>query len=544
MPRMRDAMRAGEKSSRSSGFSPTPTKRIGTFVTARTESAAPPRESPSSLVSTTPVSGRTRANSCALLHRVLAGHGVGDVEDLVGRDRLGQPTGSRPSAPRRRAAVPRCRRARRRGRARARRAATAAPARPRSRPAPERAPGSRPGDPPVRAARPPRRAGGRRRPGAGSVRVRRAGVASLPAVVVLPEPCSPQSRITAGEPSTRSSRASSPPSVAASSSRTTAITCCAGERLSSTFSPSAFASTRASSSLTTRKWTSASSRASRICFSAAARSSRVIRASPRRRRKTSWSFSERPSNMRRKSLSSYPLPPDGTTREDRGDVGAVDGRRRRPDAARQGGSRRAAAQHVARRPGVAPADDPARAGDRGRARQAGAGAARPDGPALPARRAARGPRTLRKAERITLGEVAGAVDLPVDDPEFLRHLAGRRAGADRQRPDRARGRRQARAQGHGARAVRRHRSRRARGSTCRTRSIPFTISAKDRADIAFAVAEGPTSSAASYIGRGRDVEALRAVIAARRRRDPDRRQARARRGGRRTSTRSSRPPTR
>ena len=34
MPRMRDAMRSGEKSSRSSAFSPTPTKRIGTSATA------------------------------------------------------------------------------------------------------------------------------------------------------------------------------------------------------------------------------------------------------------------------------------------------------------------------------------------------------------------------------------------------------------------------------------------------------------------------------------------------------------------------------
>jgi hypothetical protein len=40
---------------------------IGLPVTCRTESAAPPRESPSSLVSTTPVSGSASLNAFAVL---------------------------------------------------------------------------------------------------------------------------------------------------------------------------------------------------------------------------------------------------------------------------------------------------------------------------------------------------------------------------------------------------------------------------------------------------------------------------------------------
>ena len=57
----------GWKSSRSSAFSPMPTKRIGTLATVRIDSAAPPRESPSSLVRMAPVSGRAAENCSALL---------------------------------------------------------------------------------------------------------------------------------------------------------------------------------------------------------------------------------------------------------------------------------------------------------------------------------------------------------------------------------------------------------------------------------------------------------------------------------------------
>ena len=54
MPKIRDAIRSGWKTSRSSNFSPVPTNLIGFPVTARTDNAAPPRVSPSNLVSMTP----------------------------------------------------------------------------------------------------------------------------------------------------------------------------------------------------------------------------------------------------------------------------------------------------------------------------------------------------------------------------------------------------------------------------------------------------------------------------------------------------------
>jgi len=121
------------------------------------------------------------------------------------------------------------------------------------------------------------------------------------------------------------------------------------------------------------------------------------------------------------------------------------------------------------------------------------------------------PRALRKGERISLGADARDVDLPVDDPEFLRHLQkGERVliadGLVELEVLAKRGRKVA------ARVL--------SGGTVSTRKginlpdsrIPFTVSAKDRADVAFAVAEGVEFLGASYIGRGRDVETLRAVV--------------------------------
>src|SRR5712692_687577 len=50
MPRMREATRSGWNGSNASAFSPTPTNAIGRPITWRTDSAAPPRASPSILV--------------------------------------------------------------------------------------------------------------------------------------------------------------------------------------------------------------------------------------------------------------------------------------------------------------------------------------------------------------------------------------------------------------------------------------------------------------------------------------------------------------
>ncbi len=66
-PRIRDARPSGRKASSWSRPSPIPTNLIGLPVTARTDSAAPPRASPSSFVRTTPSSSRRRLNSFAVL---------------------------------------------------------------------------------------------------------------------------------------------------------------------------------------------------------------------------------------------------------------------------------------------------------------------------------------------------------------------------------------------------------------------------------------------------------------------------------------------
>ncbi len=67
MPRMRPAMRCGSKSSSASHFSPVPSSLIGLPVTARMESAAPPRPSPSARVSTVPVMARRLSKAFAVL---------------------------------------------------------------------------------------------------------------------------------------------------------------------------------------------------------------------------------------------------------------------------------------------------------------------------------------------------------------------------------------------------------------------------------------------------------------------------------------------
>jgi pyruvate kinase len=124
-----------------------------------------------------------------------------------------------------------------------------------------------------------------------------------------------------------------------------------------------------------------------------------------------------------------------------------------------------------------------------------------------------GPRTLRRGETIRLGAGPGDVDLPVDDPGFLRHLqVGERVLIDNGLVEIAvtakRGHRHgsvmARVVHGGAVATR-------KGINLPDSRIPFAISAKDRADIEFAVVQSADYLAASYIGRGRDVEAVRAV---------------------------------
>ena len=83
MPRMRPAIRPGSKSSSASMRSPVPISLIGLPVTARIDSAAPPRPSPSTRVSTMPVRPTRSSNELRQIDRVLAGEGVGDQQHLV-----------------------------------------------------------------------------------------------------------------------------------------------------------------------------------------------------------------------------------------------------------------------------------------------------------------------------------------------------------------------------------------------------------------------------------------------------------------------------
>ena len=76
MPRMREAIRSGWKTSSASSFSPVETNMIGRPVTSLTESAAPPRASPSSLVRMTPSKAIRSWKAAATVGGLLAGHRV------------------------------------------------------------------------------------------------------------------------------------------------------------------------------------------------------------------------------------------------------------------------------------------------------------------------------------------------------------------------------------------------------------------------------------------------------------------------------------
>src|SRR2546429_457641 len=121
-------------------------------------------------------------------------------------------------------------------------------------------------------------------------------LASLPVVVVLPEPCRPTIIHTEGGFAANSGFACLPSS-AASSSRTTLTTCWSGESCSITSLPMAFLRMLVSSSSATPTLTSPSSSASRISARAASRCSSVSLPRPRRFLKARCSFSVRFSNI-------------------------------------------------------------------------------------------------------------------------------------------------------------------------------------------------------------------------------------------------------
>src|ERR1017187_8440632 len=121
--------------------------------------------------------------------------------------------------------------------------------------------------------------------------------ASLPAVVVLPEPCSPAIRMTLGGCEANLKRAVSLPSSVISSSRTILITCSEGESAVSTSVPTAFTRICSIRSVTTLRLTSASSSATRIRLSASVMFSSVSVPWPRRTLKARCNLSVRFSNI-------------------------------------------------------------------------------------------------------------------------------------------------------------------------------------------------------------------------------------------------------
>ena len=193
-------MRSGWNSSSASSFSPHRANMIGLPVTARTESAAPPRASPSSFVRIDAVEVDRVEELLGDVDGVLAGHRVEHEQDVAAastrlRDRArARPSGrsstcSRPAVSTMTTSRP-CE------------VAASTPQRGDRRPDRRRCRGRR------RARRPARpsvlscsMAAGRCRSQATSAGLRpclTSRFASLPAVVVLPEPCRPQSRITVG----------------------------------------------------------------------------------------------------------------------------------------------------------------------------------------------------------------------------------------------------------------------------------------------------------------------------------------------------------
>ena len=123
-----------------------------------------------------------------------------------------------------------------------------------------------------------------------------------------------------------------------------------------------------------------------------------------------------------------------------------------------------------------------------------------------------GPRLLRAGQRLTLGEPSPRVDLPVDDPDFLHHLrVGERVLIDNGLVEleivAKRGRAVTARVIHGGAVSTR------KGINLPDSKLPFTVSEKDASDIAFAVEERADFIAASYIGRAKDIAAIRAIVA-------------------------------
>ena len=298
MPRMRLAMRSGWKTSKSSSFSPVEANMTGLPVTSRIDRAAPPRASPSSLVSTTPVKSTPSRKASAV---VTASWPI--IASMTKRTSSGS-TASRMS----RACVIRVSSMPRRPAVSTMttscwvRRASSTPARATATGSPWEtvpewasssladssvAPGSgaKVGTP----ARSPTICSCWTAPGRCRSQATSIGVwpclarwrASLPARVVLPAPCRPASMITVGGRLARFSRRVSPPRMSVSSSLTILMTCWAGLRACETSEPAARSLMRLMKPRTTGSETSASRRARRISRAVALMSASVSLPLPR-----------------------------------------------------------------------------------------------------------------------------------------------------------------------------------------------------------------------------------------------------------------------
>jgi pyruvate kinase len=122
-----------------------------------------------------------------------------------------------------------------------------------------------------------------------------------------------------------------------------------------------------------------------------------------------------------------------------------------------------------------------------------------------------GPRMLVEGEEVSLGKASTNPDLPVEDSSFLTHLKrGERVLVDNGLVELSilrKGRRKVAAKVlHGGPVSTR------KGINLPDTDLPFTISEKDRADIAFALTEGADYLAVSFVGSPEDLEAVRDVL--------------------------------
>ncbi len=123
-----------------------------------------------------------------------------------------------------------------------------------------------------------------------------------------------------------------------------------------------------------------------------------------------------------------------------------------------------------------------------------------------------GPRQLEVGERVRLGRPGAETDLPVESPEFLSRVRpGERVLIDNGMVEievlEAEG------DAVSARVVYGGPVSTRKGINLPDTDLPFTISEKDRGDVAFAVAEGADFLAVSFVGGPEDLDAVRAVLA-------------------------------